>query len=205
MDTRTEIQLLLEKEPRLSTQEIANHLGLSKMAILKHIEILENAGIVERSIFKGKVGRPFYRYSLVEDKMEQPVNSDSQMLQSLLDFLMENGNETLINSFLEQRQKIVLSRYREKLKNVRDEDKLMTLAALRKVDNYFPEIRKIDNNTSELVELNCPILKIAVKNGKACTLETSMFGALLEANVESIHKKINGNGACRFIIRKQQL
>lgn len=203
MDTRTEIQLLLEKEPRLSAQEIANHMGISKMAVLKHIEILENAGIVERSIFKGKVGRPFFRFSLVEDKMDQPVNSDSQMLESLLDYLMESGNESLINSFLEERQKVVLSSYREKLKNVKDDDKLFKLAALRRVDNYFPEIRKIDENTSELIELNCPILKIAMKNGKACTLETTMFGALLEAHVESIHKKINGNGACRFIIRKQ--
>ncbi|MCL5787930.1 MAG: winged helix-turn-helix transcriptional regulator [Candidatus Thermoplasmatota archaeon] len=203
MDTRTEIQLLLEREPRLSIQEMADRIGLSKMAVLKHIEILENAGIVERTIFKAKVGRPFYRYSLVENNTDQLVNSDSQMLQSLLDYLLESGNEVLLNSFLENRQKIILSNYREKLRDVKDEDKLLKLAALRKVDNYFPEIRKIDDSTSELIELNCPVLKIAMKNGKACTLENRMFAALLDADVESLHKKIDGNGACRFIIRKR--
>jgi predicted ArsR family transcriptional regulator len=116
---------------------------------------------------------------------------------------LESGNEVLLNSFLENRQKIILSNYREKLRDVKDEDKLLKLAALRKVDNYFPEIRKIDDSTSELIELNCPVLKIAMKNGKACTLENRMFAALLDADVESVHKKIDGNGACRFIIRKR--
>jgi predicted ArsR family transcriptional regulator len=86
---------------------------------------------------------------------------------------------------------------------VKEEDRLLKLATLRKVDNYFPEIRKIDDSTSELLELNCPILKIAMKNGKACSLESHMFGALLDADVDSVHKKINGNGACKFIIRKK--
>lgn len=203
MDTRSEIQLILQKEKGLTMQEMANRLGISKMAVSKQIEVLEHAGLVERSIGRGKVGRPFNRYKLVESSGDQLINSDSQLLQSLLEYLMETGNENLLNSFLEKRQKTVLSDYREKLREVKEEDRLLKLATLRKVDNYFPEIRKIDDSTSELLELNCPILKIAMKNGKACSLESQMFGALLDADVDSVHKKINGNGACKFIIRKK--
>jgi predicted ArsR family transcriptional regulator len=204
MDTRSTIQLILQREPDLTIQEIADRLGISKMAVFKHIEFLENAGVLERKVEKGRVGRPFYRFRLSEANNSQLVNSDSFMLQALLDFLSDNGNEEILNSFLRDRQIKTIGRYMEFLRNSSGNDRLLKLASLRKSDNYFPELRQVDDSTSELLELNCPILKVAMRNGYACSLENEMFSRVLDADVESMHKKINGMGACKFIIRARK-
>ena len=204
MDTRSTIQLILQREPDLTIQEIADRLGISKMAVFKHIEFLENAGVLERKVEKGRVGRPFYSFRLSEANNSQLVNSDSFMLQALLDFLSDNGNEEILNSFLRDRQIKTIGRYMEFLRNSSGNDRLLKLASLRKSDNYFPELRQVDDSTSELLELNCPILKVAMRNGYACSLENEMFSRVLDADVESMHKKINGMGACKFIIRARK-
>ncbi len=204
MDTRSTIQLILQREPDLTIQEIADRIGISKMAVFKHIEFLENAGVLERKVEKGKVGRPFYRFRLSETNSNQLVNSDSFMLQALLDYLSDNGNEEILNSFLKERQKKTIGRYLEVLRNTSGTDRIMKLAFLRKSDNYFPELKQVDESTSELLELNCPILKVAMRNGYACTLENELFSRVLDADVESMHKKINGMGACKFIIRARK-
>ena len=204
MDTRSTIQLILQREPDLTIQEIADRLGISKMAVFKHIEFLENAGVLERKVEKGRVGRPFYRFRLSEANNSQLVNSDSFMLQALLDFLSDNGNEEILNSFLRDRQIKTIGRYMAFLRNSSGNDRLLKLASLRKSDNYFPELRQVDDSTSELLELNCPILKVAMRNGYACSLENEMFSRVLDADVESMHKKINGMGACKFIIRARK-
>ena len=206
MDTRSTIQLILQKEPNLTIQEIAERLGISKMAVFKHVEFLENAGVLERKVEKGKVGRPFYRFRLSESNVSQSqlVNSDSMMLQALLEHLSDTGNEEVLNSFLRERQKKNIAAYREVLRNSRGEERIMKLAALRKTDHYFPEVTHLDQDTSELVELNCPVLKIAMRNGYACALETEMFSLLLDADVKSLHKKIDGIGACKFLIRARK-
>lgn len=204
MDNRSLIQMILQKEPNLTIQEMADRIGISKMAVFKHIEFLEHEGIVERKIEKGNVGRPFYRFSLSEENDTQISNNDSVFLQALLDYLIESGNETLLNRFLRDRQKKFLSIYREKLGHLTGDERIMKLASLRKADHYYPEVHKNNDSTTELLELNCPIFRVAKKNGVACSLENEMFEILLDSHIEATHKKIDGMGACRFLIHSRE-
>ena len=76
------------------------------------------------------------------------------------------------------------------------------LAVLRRSADYYPEVKKSQENF-ELTEYNCPILSISKNFGIACSLETQMFSQVLDANVKSTHRQVNGYSACRFLISRK--
>ncbi len=56
--TKREILLILKREGQIDLQTLAQHLGISKMAVHKHAQELEERGLIERIPVRGTAGRP---------------------------------------------------------------------------------------------------------------------------------------------------
>src|SRR3989442_12947482 len=56
--TKREILLILKREGQSDLQTLAQHLGISKMAVHKHAQELEERGLIERITVRGTTGRP---------------------------------------------------------------------------------------------------------------------------------------------------
>lgn len=202
--TETMILIILKKEDGLSLEELSKKVGISKMAVLKHMQTLENRNIVERRIVKKAVGRPLYRFYLLSDASTAFGNSNDKMLESLIDFLVESGNEDKVVQFLKKKYKKIEQYYRGQLSKRSGEKRVEELARLRYLENYMPELKKNGRDKFEMLEFNCPIYSISRKFGEACALEEKLFENVLEMKVETTHTQINGFGTCRFLIEKNK-
>ncbi len=200
--TPVRIILLLKEFPDMSLDDLAVKLGISKMAVLNHISALEQQGAVARKIVKKKVGRPSYAfYALPESNMKLGSSSDT-LLNDFMEFLKNTGNSKLLEDFLKDRYLKVKTEYSGHMRKKGLEEKVNELATLRRKEDYYPEIKKSQENF-ELTEFNCPILCISKNFGIACSMETEMFSQVLDANVKSTHRQVNGYSACRFLISKR--
>src|SRR5438093_11761469 len=56
--TKREILLMLKREGQTDLQTIAGHLHISKMAVHKHVQELEEHGLAQRTTLRGSKGRP---------------------------------------------------------------------------------------------------------------------------------------------------
>src|SRR5437870_1602993 len=56
--TKREILLVLKREGQSDLQSLAEHLHISKMAVHKHIQELEDQGMIQRVTLRGAKGRP---------------------------------------------------------------------------------------------------------------------------------------------------
>ncbi|WP_297217560.1 metalloregulator ArsR/SmtB family transcription factor [Thermoplasma sp.] len=202
--TESRIIIALKKHDGLSLQDLSNQLGLSKMAILKHIQVLENRHIVERRIMKGEIGRPFYRFYLLMKSSSAFGSAGDRILNELIEFLAETGHRDLVIRFLENRYDDIKRSYIRTLGNMKEDSRVEGLAKLRYEENYVPELKKTGNSKYELSEYNCPIFTIAQRFGEACSLECNLFESVLGMKVVSTHTQVNGHGACRFIISKEK-
>ncbi|CAC12311.1 conserved hypthetical protein [Thermoplasma acidophilum] len=202
--TESRILMALKKSDGMTLQEIAQQMGLSKMAILKHMQVLENRHLVERRIAKGDMGRPFYRFYLLRDSSEAFGSSGDKVLTDLIDFLDSTGNRDLVVKFLEKRYKDVAESYRLIIGGVRDDERVEKLTQLRYEENYVPELKKVGNGKYELLEYNCPIFTVSRKFGEACALECHLFESVLGMKVVSSHTQVNGHGTCKFIIEREK-
>jgi len=68
------------------------------------------------------------------------------------------------------------------------------------IENYFPELRKIGRGKYELLEFDCPILKISRHFGIACEIERELFENVLGTKVQSGDTQRDGKGVYKFQI-----
>lgn len=200
--TETMILILLKREDGRSLDELSKEIGISKMAVLKHLQSLESRGILERRIIKKDVGRPYYRFHLLLEASSAFGSSSDKMLDSLLDYIDQSGNREMIVDFLKKRYKDVEEHYRNELSGKTGTERIEALARLRHLENYLPELRKIQGSKYEMLEFNCPIFSISKNFSEACDLERRLFQNVLKMKVDTTHTQINGHGTCRFLIDK---
>lgn len=199
--TETRLILVLKEKGQRSLQELSNDLGISKMGVLNHIKRLESRGLVRRIQKKGRVGRPYYLFTVTEDSKENLANSNAWMLQNLVSYLRETGHSDLMEQFLKDRYDQIRIDYEKRLSHIGKDQKVQELVRLREEESYFPVLRDTGHDSYDLQEFNCPIYQISRQFGIACNLETRLFSSVLDMDVESTHRQVDNHGVCRFIIR----
>ncbi|HFK1549116.1 TPA: helix-turn-helix transcriptional regulator [Bacillus albus] len=76
------------------------------------------------------------------------------------------------------------------------------LAKIQNDKGYMAELTKIDNDSYELTEYNCPIFPVASHFKKACSFETAMFQNVLGTKqVERVSCQTAGETHCEFLIK----
>ncbi len=201
--TPVRIILLLKKNKYMSLEDLAAKLSITKMAVLNHITVLEQNGSVGRKIVKKNVGRPSYVFYATENADRNLGNVSDDMLDDFMNFMKITGHEKIIEEFLKDRYSKVRSEYISDMTGKELDARVKKLALLRQKSGYYPELKKSQENY-EMVEYNCPILAISKHFGIACSMETGMFENVLDAEVKSTHRQVNGYGACRFLISKRR-
>ncbi len=201
--TETQIILIIKEKGEQSLQQLSEELKISKMGVLNHIKRLEEKGFIRRIQKKGKVGRPYFLFSLTEDSKENLASSSSWMLNGLISYLKDTGNGSLVEDFLRERYDQIRLEYEKRMSHLKRDMRLNELVRIRESENYFPILREASQGTYELQEFNCPIYQISRHFGVACGLETKLFSSVLDMDVESTHRQVDGHGVCRFLIRER--
>jgi predicted ArsR family transcriptional regulator len=201
--SETRIMLALKKNGKMSLVELSEEIGISKMAILNHLQKMESKGLVERYLVKSSVGRPHYVFKTTDNSRLGMDSSNNEMLENLLDFLEKTGNNDLVTKFLSERYSSVRLDYEKQLSKFNDREKVQELSRIREKENYYPELKETGKDGFELLEYNCPIFEISRKFGVACSLETQLFASVLQMDVNSTHRQVNGSDVCRFLIKKK--
>ena len=204
LTTHQKILKLLKKNRNSTMDSIAKELGISKMAVLKHIFRMEQDGLIERKSIKKKVGRPVSVFSLTEQGEERFRSSYADTIKNLISFLVDHGHRDLAVQFLRERYEMMQTEYAKSLSGLTYEKRLEKLSDLRDSAGYMAELKRIPSGMYELVEFNCPIFQIASVLDEACSLESMMFKNVLDSDVQTTHRVVEGRGYCRFLINKRR-
>lgn len=199
--TKKQILLTLKRSGSVSLGDLARHLGISKMATLKHLTSLEEKGLLERSSRPGGRGRPRAFFALSERSASLFPEAYTHMTLCALRFIEEKLGREAVERLLEQRAQEVLDANRRRIPAGTLKEKVSELAKIRDEGGYMAEVGRAGKNTVEMFEHNCPIMAVAEAYPEACGIEREMFQKLLRADVETSHRVVAGDPVCRFLIR----
>jgi predicted ArsR family transcriptional regulator len=190
-------------------KDLAEAMKISRMAVHKHLAVLQERGLVESIEVRKGVGRPRMLYQLTRDCKRVFPKTYSAVAVCALDFIERNMGKEGVEKILRERQSELYDKYYPRLKDLPFDAKVKELARIRDEEGYIAESKKRGrqkgggggSNTYVLLEYNCPVLEIAEKHGEACSTEVELFEKLLDAKVEATHRAANGDRVCRFEIK----
>lgn len=205
--TREQIMTLLRKRGRMNANEIAKQLGITDIAVRRHLNNLERDRILHVETVRQAMGRPTFVYSLTKEAEDLfPKNYADITLEILNDIIALQG-PSVIDSIFDRREDRLEQKYRQLLqaKGYDTLEQLVgELASLQEERGYMTEWRKEEDEGEAryiITEHNCPIHEIAYNFNKACESELSLFRKVLGAKVEQLECKAKGGERCIYEIK----
>jgi predicted ArsR family transcriptional regulator len=186
-------------------KELAAVMKVSRMAVHKHLSILQERGLVEAVETRGHVGRPKMAYQLTSQSKTVFPKSYSAIATHALDFIERNMGKEAVEKVLRERQGELFDQYYKRLKDKDFDKQVKELAKIRDEEGYMAESKKESKKSRKhvLLEYNCPIIHIAEKHWEACSIESELFEKLLGAEIETTHRAAKGDAVCKFLIKER--
>ncbi|MFP7332172.1 metalloregulator ArsR/SmtB family transcription factor [Shouchella clausii] len=199
--TKEKILELLKKQVEMSVGELTDALGITHMAVRKHLNVLLKDGFIQFREIKQEIGRPLQMFSISEkgDRLF-PKNYEGLTVDFLHDIQDLHGDES-IHYLFKKRELRLTDRYFKRMVHKSPEEKMAELAKIQNEKGYMAEVTQHDAWTFELVEHNCPVFAVAKQFKAACQCETSLFKNVLETeSVKRVACQSDGDTECRFVM-----
>ncbi|WP_026074374.1 helix-turn-helix transcriptional regulator [Brevibacillus massiliensis] len=198
--TRDQILHMLKTKGSLPVSDMAAELGITEMAVRRHLNTLERDNLIKSTLVRQAMGRPtsVYSLSLQADELF-PRNYHDLTLDFLHDIRETEGVEK-IEALFRRREDRLEQKYRQEVTGDL-ESRVTALAELQNQRGYMVEWEQVDDETYYMKEFNCPIAQVAREYLQACSCELSLFQRVLEADVEQTSCMAKGGENCVYRIK----
>lgn len=204
--TRQEILRMLKTQKRLTVSEMAKQLGITEMAVRRHLNTLERDQLVHTTLVRQAMGRPMNVYEL-SDHAEKlfPQNYKQIAIDFLHDIEAIAGGE-MIEKLFQLRKERLKEMYKENFTDKTFDEKIVELARIQNEQGYMIELKSDDHGTYHFIEHNCPIAGVAKHYQVACQCELQLFKQLLgTSNVTAQSCMAKGDDVCHYEIKRNSI
>lgn len=201
--TRNVLLTMLKTGGSLTVGDMAARLGITAMAVRRHLHALQRDGIVSARAVRQSVGRPMYRYALTEQSDTLFPRNYHQLALDLLEQLDEGRESEAVGRFFQKRKQKLIGKYSDAVSGDSLSDKVERLAAIQNAGGYMADWESGSGGHYVINEYNCPIAHVASKYTQACDSELELFEELLDAHVERVECLAKQGVVCKYIIRSK--
>jgi predicted ArsR family transcriptional regulator len=174
---------------------LAESLGISKVAVHRHLEDLEREGLVRARLEKNEGrGRPRQVYQAVDEQAPY-----ARMCADVLTHLKELFGAGLVLEVLTRRNNKLLEELAPHLEGLSLEQKLYRLAEFLTEQGYQASFY-FENGAWYLEQGRCPKLALSMEHSEFCSAELEMYQKLLGVLVVREQRIAAGGDCCRYRI-----
>ncbi|SRR5579884_3965773 len=196
--TRLALLHLLKTRGPQTAGELAAALGVSAVAVRKHLDALEREGALAVERVHQPLGRPACRYSLTARAESYFPQRHRELLLAMLAAL-DREDPRAVERLLDTCSAALRPRYLERLAGKPLPDQVAELARLREEEGYLTSVER-DGDTLTLREYHCPIRDVADRYPAVCRCEQELFRELLGGGIEFAASLREGAPACVYRI-----
>ncbi|GKU77167.1 metalloregulator ArsR/SmtB family transcription factor [Paenibacillus sp. L3-i20] len=205
LSTREYIMQLLKTKGALSTKDLTDELGITVMAVRRHIQSLEKDNLITSKTIRQSMGRPTAVYTLTEQAEGFFPRKYHTLTLELLGELEDHFGEDAVEKLFEGRKNKMFKKYDASMQGKDISDRVALLADIQNENGYMVEWEQVNEEEYLIKEHNCPIEQVAVKYQHACQCELQLFKSLLgDAEVSRTDCLAKGGQRCTYSIKKRK-
>lgn len=210
-DTRPLVDLLGDSRARIveavragttTVAGLATAVGVSEVAIRKHLQVLERDGLVAaETVRRDGPGRPTSHYHLTDKARRLFPDRSAEVANELFDYLEDRHGRREVLAFLRWRAERQAARYAAALAGAPDvAAKTAALADALSTEGFSSSVETITTpegaTVLQLTQGHCAIADIATEHPELCAFEASVFKDLLGARLSRRQTIAGGATAC---------
>jgi|SaaInlStandDraft_1057018.scaffolds.fasta_scaffold13018_4 predicted ArsR family transcriptional regulator len=198
------LELLKWKGP-LSQDYLSNQLGLSTMAVSKHLNNFQSQNFVDYTEEKKERGRPIKMWFATKKADELFTNSHSSLAVSLIKNAKETLGETAVETMVKAHSESKIEDYLSQIDTKGSfGERVVQYTEVRRKEGYMAECKDLGEGVYELVENHCPIGNAASVCHELCDAEVRVMQTLLgNVEIERTEHIQNEQRRCVYNIRSK--
>ena len=195
---RGEILLALKKAQPRSARQLAEQFDVTPNAMRRHLELLEQDGVVRHEVESRAVGAPAYTYSLTADGESLfPQAYVAALIEALETVKVHAGAEGVTEMF-RKRWESLAAEARPALEKLPLGERTQLLAELLSSQGYMAEAIVFSDTNATLTEHNCAIRAAAERFPEICDAESAFLELMTGGTVERLQHILKGCNACEY-------
>jgi predicted ArsR family transcriptional regulator len=215
--TRDRVRLAVGEQGPVTASALARELGLTAAAVRRHLDALEDAGLIAAhegpSGAKRGRGRPARAYVLTTLGQEQFRMTYDGVATAALHYLADQVGESAVDDFAERQVAELEERLRGHVERRLAETgadpadldaRASALAAALSVEGFAASARPVGQGTGlagiQLCQGHCPALAVASEFRHFCDAETDALGRLLGVHVQRLATLAGGEHVCTTFV-----
>jgi predicted ArsR family transcriptional regulator len=209
--TREQILRYVRGRRETTVAQLADSLHLSQQAVRRHLDGLRADGLVDVRQERHGVGRPTLLFYTTERGEELAGRTYLQMLTRLFKHLEKldasqvsgaDGRQVLEQVFSGIATEMAADHVGEVHGATLDQRVDEASKALER-EGIVDSWEKLDNGTYQIVNQECPYLRLAELSDAACKSDRKSIELLIGAEVEQTLRIVDGASVCEYIVRPQ--
>jgi predicted ArsR family transcriptional regulator len=197
---------LLKRNGSQTVAQLGAALGVSGVAVRRHLDVLEHVGLVRQTTRAQGRGRPAHVYTLTELGHDLFPRNYHQLVAQLLEAATSELGPEAVERLFDHRQQELAELYRSRTRGQSLPELASALAAIQDENGYMAECAAAGDGRFVVREHNCAIARVAGSWPTACAHELALFRQLAgpEVEVERVAHIQAGDPVCAYILRATQ-
>jgi len=188
----------LRSRGRLTVEELAVALGMSKVCIRRHLDILGRDQLIAYDVEKQDRGRPSHVYYLTAKSEGLFPTGYSAFAQGMLKQIGRQFGKPAIQAIIAGYAEEALTTIRGELEHRTGEERLHGFVALLNRSGYEANVVALENGGYVVEQRNCPIRALAFEHQQICDEELSLYRNILDVAVERECRIADGFSSCIY-------
>jgi predicted ArsR family transcriptional regulator len=199
-ETRSQILLSLKNKGRMSVEGLASSLGVSKVSVRRHLDLLRRDGLVAYEVQRQDRGRPGHIYFLTQKAETLFPTGYSSFALKVLNQVRANFGESGVAKVLSGQADELINHIKPELEGLDLGKRIEKLVSLINDRGYDITVHNLKDGSYLIKQRNCPILKIASEYNQCCSEELRVYQTVLEAQVFRECRIAAGARSCDYVI-----
>lgn len=196
--TQEAILLYLKREGEMSVSALCEKLGITAMAVRRHLAALHNDGLVDSRIERKSRGRPSYKYKL-SNKAEGLFPSGFQTLaMDLLDAVYETSGHQGVMELLSARNRKRITRLLKRVERKNLRERVQEVSTIFSEDGYMTEWEELADGNFFIFQRHCALHDVANQYRQVCALEPQLMESLLGVRVTREKYMLKNDPVCGY-------
>ena len=184
----------------MTVADLCDVLGITSMAVRRHLAGLQKEGLVECRMVRQSRGRPTYRYRLTPKAETLFPSGMGTMAFDLLDAVFETKGHKGVMELLSLRDEWLMKKHKPRLEKLAVEERIKEVVKLYSENGFMTEWKRLPDGNYFIFQKHCAIHHLATQYRQLCVLEPRLIERLLGVKVTREKFILKNDPVCGYLV-----
>ena len=199
-NTHQAVLFHLKRRNEMTVADLCEELGITSMAVRRHLSGLQQDGLIECRLVRQSRGRPTYHYRLTAKAESLFPSAINNFAFELLDAVFEAKGHQGVMELLSIRDEALLKKLLPALEGLSMDKRVEAVVKIFSENGYMTEFKQLEDGNFFIYQQHCAVHNLATKYRQLCSMEARLLERLLGARTIRQQYIMKNDPVCGYMV-----